>query len=1231
MCKLADARKKQDYSAYLGHRVANFLKVVNSILQDNLFSYLYVFVSMNRTSIILLLMTALACNKIYAGNPNNVKQFINHSDWNFVENKGQLATSDIKYYGRQGGVNIYCKPGIISFVFTKTEKESDQISESTSQPSGSNSPLKRGLGGFSLARETEQKTTLNRADLILLNSNPTAQIFASEQQEYYENYYTTGNADSGIINVHTFKTITYKSIYPNIDLVLHSRENGMKYEFVVYPGGKVSDIQMQWNGLENMQMTENGGVEYAVAMGKMEESAPYSFVRADPFVRPDAPYSDAGRTHRSAPYKLACGEIESQFILKNNLIGFKTGKYDKSKTLVIDPTLVWGTYFGGTNYDNCSKIALDSNGYLYVCGETSSQNNIATSGAYQTANPVPNEVGFFAKFDTSGKIQWSTYYEGDYQSGIASLAIDNTGYLYIAGNTDSKSGIATTGAYQTSFGGFNGDAFLAKFTQNGVRIWATYYGGSGNDGADDVTIDKSGNVYITGITEGSPSGIATKGAYQTSYGSSQEDAFLAKFNQNGGILWATYFGGPGVDNGYSVATDVSGNVFIAGECESATGISTKGAYQTSYGGNDDGFLAKFDSTGKIQWSTYYGGGGAEDGADVAVDRSGNIFISGYTQSTTGISTKGAFQVSPDPSITNYPDGFLAKFSNSGTLLWSTYYGGNGADYLGGLTLDPIGNVYMSGSTSSTTNMATAGSYQPYYNGDEDGLLVKFDNNGNRIWATYFGGKGQDGIASVVLSRSSCIYIAGWSSSTSGIANSGGYQKIYGGSTDGFIAKISNSKRVDAGIDSFISLSGNYCKGTIPVLIRLQNFGLNELDSVKISMSINGILLPPYSWTGKLQADSTVVVNLGNIAFPAGTDTTKVWTFNPNGLKDSFPGNDTAFATIKTYPLPPANAGPDTILCYDETYTMRGSGGITYVWHPATYLSSAVDPNAIAILPNTERYELVVSNVYGCIDSAPVLLKVRPKLAVKAITLNNPVCYGNPVTINAIGTGGDSLHYKYQWVDDGATSDSLTEKAFQSGWHKVVLSDNCSPVSATDSVYVTVAQHVKAAFNWSPNPNSIEKRPVSFMNESSNAVSYLWTFGDNDSSKLVSPDHIYADTGHYRVMLIAYGLNNCYTDTAYVTVNILSNQISIFIPNAFSPNGDGVNDLFDISGVGIKSYTYNIYNRWGEHLFEATPGHTGWDGTFKGVQVPESIYIYQLDVTDIEGLHHYLSGNITLMR
>ena len=1256
----------------------------------------------------MLLIIVFTFHKIYAGNLSKnphtqpvVKQFINHKDWNFVENKGQIKSPEsdptysggglagVKYYGRQGGVNIYCKPGMISFVFTKQEgKDDDAISEATGMPAPY--PLK---GGRSLSAIGRTKSTAlvptysggdlgaglgkiitNRADLVLLNSNPSAEIIASDQQEYYENFYTTGNADSGITNVHTYKTITYKSIYPGIDLILRSREEGMKYEFVVYPGGKVSDIQLQWNGLENIKNLKNSGIEYSLALGTLSESAPYTFVRAAPCVRPECEEGPGcekgygiGADTRVRPYGSASEEIASSFILKNNRVGFKVDRYDKSKILVIDPTLIWGTYFGGSGSDYGRAIATDHSGNEYIMGYSYGTSGITTTaGAYQTFMVGDSDADdfniFIAKFNDAGRLLWSTYYGGIFNVGTC-ISIDDRNSVYIGGWTRSPSGIATSGGFQSNLKitpfGIDFNAFLAKFDSLGRIEWATYYGA--NSFAFGVATDHSGNVYLGGVTSDTAD-IATKGAFKTNIKYKDTAAFIVKFNRNGARQWATYFGdsvlyGGFYDNSFdniglygygNLTADNKGNIYLAGVTAASSGIATNGAYQTSFSGGThktlygggDAFLAKLDSAGKLQWATYFGGNGNETCDDVATDSYGNVYITGNTQSFYGIATRGAYQNS-----TQGDDAYLAKFNGSGSLLWATYYGGDFLTEASGVATDGANNVYITGLTSCPKGIATSNAYQLHIKGSESSFLAEFNNAGAIQWATYYGGTGTDKGTDVATDAVGNIYITGITSSGTDIATNGAYQTSYGGGgNDAFLAKFYNKLVVnDAGIDSVISPSGNYCQDTLPVTVQLKNYSRNELDSVKIGFSINKKNQPPYFWAGQLDSDSIINISIGNIVFPVGADTLKTWAYSPNGGIDSLPGNDTTIVIINSYPLPNASAGPDTTLCYNETYIMKGSGGITYSWTPSNYLSSASDPHAIAALPNTELYTLLVTNAHGCKDSSQVLLKVRPKLGVKIIA-DSIYCYGTTITMHTNASGGDNLHYSFLWPLDGnQKGDSLSETAMSSGWHKIALSDNCSPTQATDSVYITVVPLAKSLFTWVPD-TPLTKLPVTFQNLSSNALSYLWEFGNKDTSTKESPTYVYKDSGEYKIKLISFGFDHCPNDTASRIINIINKLIVIYVPNTFTPNNDGINNYFIISGTGIKSYSYNIYNRWGEHIFSANSGVSplggnqgagggtaAWDGTFKGMPAPESIYIYQLEVIDIEGLHHFLSGNITLMR
>ena len=377
----------------------------------------------------------------------------------------------------------------------------------------------------------------------------------------------------------------------------------------------------------------------------------------------------------------------------------------------------WATYYGGAGNDMGMYCAIDPLGNVYVLGTTNSTSGIATAGAHE----VTVNDGFLVKFNSSGVRQWGTYCEG---IGNACSA-DASGNVYITGLTTSTSGIATAGAHQTVMSG-SGDAFLVKFNSSGVKQWGTYFGGSYTLGSAmekglSCATDNTGNIYMVGQTP-STTGIASTGAHQTIYGGSACDAFLVKFNSSGFMQWSTYYGGAGSDIGYSCATDAFGNVYMAGDAQQefvpASGIATPGAHQSAYGGGySDAFLVKFDSNGQRQWGTYYGGSALDVGFSCAIDASGNVYMSGETQSNSGIATPGAHQ-------TTVNGAFLVSFNSSGVRQSGTYFGG----IKNVCTTDASGNVYMTGYTQSNSGIATPGAHQTVNgnSGYKDAFLVKFN-------------------------------------------------------------------------------------------------------------------------------------------------------------------------------------------------------------------------------------------------------------------------------------------------------------------------------------------------------------------------------------------------------------------------------------------------------------------------------------------------------------------------
>jgi hypothetical protein len=243
------------------------------------------------------------------------------------------------------------------------------------------------------------------------------------------------------------------------------------------------------------------------------------------------------------------------------------------------------------------------------------------------------------KFNSNSARLWATYYGGNGGDVGYSICTDNSGNLYVTGET-SSSNFPTkflTGAYNQTYGG-NYDAFILKFNSSGARLWATYYGGNGDDWGTVVCIDNSGNLYVTGETSSSnfPTQIL-QGAYnQTAYGGGTWDAFILKFNSSGARLWATYYGGNGDDKGFGICTDNSGNLYVTGRTESNNfPLQTlTGAYnQTNWGGGDDVFILKFNSSSVRLWATYYGGNAGDEGYGICTDSSDALYVTGFTSGT----------------------------------------------------------------------------------------------------------------------------------------------------------------------------------------------------------------------------------------------------------------------------------------------------------------------------------------------------------------------------------------------------------------------------------------------------------------------------------------------------------------------------------------------------------------------------------------------------------------------
>jgi gliding motility-associated-like protein len=330
--------------------------------------------------------------------------------------------------------------------------------------------------------------------------------------------------------------------------------------------------------------------------------------------------------------------------------------------------------------------------------------------------------------------------------------------------------------------------------------------------------------------------------------------------------------------------------------------------------------------------------------------------------------------------------------------------------------------------------------------------------------------------------------------------------------------------------------------------------------------------------------------------------------------------DTVHLTV--YALPKATAGPDTTLCYMQSYTMQGSGGITYLWKPAYYLSNDTIANPIARLPQKQRYLLVVSNMHGCRDSSYVMMSVKQPLSVKLSASSLQVCRGGDISLSAAASGGDSLHYAYSW-STGAIGDKIQYFPAGSGYVKVTLTDGCS-LPASDSVYVGLLPEAHANFSA---PDTVqEQKPVGIHNLSRNADSYVWQWSQGVSDQKL-PQITFDSTGWHRIFLSISNNSGC-SDTVSRLVYVIPKG-RIYLPNVFTPGNDTLNEVFAPITYGITEYKLTVYNRWGELIYTGT--NHGWNGTFEGAPVQEGIYAYVLEATDMAHDQYYLNGVVEILK
>ena len=634
--------------------------------------------------------------------------------------------------------------------------------------------------------------------IAFVGASRGAVIEPLERQPGILNYFRGNDPARWVRKLATYARLRYRDIYPGIDLLFYDNHGTLEYDFVARPGADPSLIRLRVGGNVAAHITPTG--EWQTGEG------------SDAVLHRPLLYQNVGSGKRT---------VGGSFIERaDGTIGFRFDRYDARLALVIDPTLnlLYSTYLGGVHDDVSSGIALDAQGNIYIVGDSASQDYPVSGNAYQTNR---QEIGTYkytvvvTKLSPAGVLLYSTFLggsNGNDTSGYSNILVDANGNAYFTGMAQSTNFPVTANAYLGTYPpGSYQCAFLSEIGPDGSDlVYSSYFGGPNGSAGSGLAFNAQGQLVMVGS---SPPGLpATAGAYMRTL-STGNAAFVAEFDltQTGTaqLVAATYYGAntqsvnstlPG-SIGSALALDASGNVWITGQSYTTGLPTTSNALQSilpamssscqGYGAalNSAAYLAKLSSNlSSLLYGSYLSGKTAgaqvddcaEFARSLAVDSSGNLYITGSTASSTFPVTTGVNQPTYSGAGGYYGYvGFVTKLNSTGTaILWSSYLAGNGGDtFPVQLKLDSSGNVWVAGTTAGGSNFPiTQGAYQTTQEGTSNGHITEYSSDGTRLlYGSYLGGSGYDSIQALTFDALGNIYLTGDTTSTNFPVSANAYQ------------------------------------------------------------------------------------------------------------------------------------------------------------------------------------------------------------------------------------------------------------------------------------------------------------------------------------------------------------------------------------------------------------------------------------------------------------------------
>lgn len=1194
----------------------------------------------------------------------------------FIENKGQWD-KNIRYKGEMTTGSFLLQDNGYRVVLYNKEDLS-RIGESVHAHGMKEAGQKETVANEEVPKPGEPQSLRGHAyEMRFLNANKNPQIIPDKPLDAYSNYFIGNDPTKWAANCQTYQALTYKNVYPNIDVRYYTANGVLKYDFIVHPGGNPASIAMYFDGAENLRV-KDGALQIKTSVELVQEMAPYTYQLIDNSRK----------------------EIPCSYDVKGNIVQFRLGAaYSRTATLVIDPSMVFST-FTGSSADNWGYTATyDASGNFYAGGIVFGRNgtfpvsNGAFQQSYQGGNTQTGEQGGFdiaiIKFDPTGaKRVYATYLGGATGNEQPhSLVVDGAGNLVIAGRSTSTD-FPVKGALQT-YGPLGGgwDIIVTKLNATGsALIGSVRIGGGGDDGVNirhkysttgsgaesidrnygddarsEVIFDNAGNVLFASCTQ-SANFPVTAVSGQTTLGGANaknrsQDAVILKLTPDlGQVLFSVLMGGNDDDAAFVLAINpFSNNIFVAGATASSNfpGNKTGTKYPTYQGGLADGFVAEFTSNGNLVKNGFFGTSGIDIIYGIQFDRFGFPYIAGTTTGAWPVLNAAFSQANGKQFISKLkPD--LSDFE------YSTVFGTGAANPNLSPTaflVDRCENVYFSGWGGSVNtadaypNAGTNGlpitndAYQKVSDNSDFYFFVLEKNAKSQLYGSYFGqlggfGEHVDGGTSR-FDRNGVIYQSmcancGTSKPTGAnrFPTTPGVWSPYNGSPNCNLAAVKiafNLAGIGAGIQASINGVPRDTSGCVPMTVDFrdtiamgQKYIWDFNDGSPLETTTGPTVSHTFNTVGLYRVKLVSVDSTScNIA-----DTVQITM----RVRD-----DQAVLNITAVKLPPC-----TSLAYEFTNNSTAIKPFTntsFRWDfgdGTTQLAGLGKVTHTYSTAGTYNVRLVLLDTSYCNapDSITQMIRIATNVKAQFETPANG-CAPYNASFNNTSLGGSAFIWDF---GDGTTSTvhDPVHVYNSTGVYRVRLIANdantCNRTDTSGYFTITVNPNPSASFTYSPNPTE-PNTAVSYLNSSVGATRYKWLFGDNDTLFTIRLDttvqHLFNASGTYNSCLVAYNNAGC-SDTTCLPISVTINSL-LDVPNAFSPNGDGQNDRVYVRGYGIDRMTWTIYNRWGAVVYKSTDPYEGWDGRFNGKLQPQDVYHYTLVIEFSSKERMTKKGDITLLR